>query len=105
MDNPAIQNDFLDEDEFDVVFYHEYEDMGIDLVWVDDTNEGEEGIQMVEQNMQPFQDYTMGTYDGHLFKAFVSGTEEVLSEFVMRDDQERYTILIEKKEDLNNDEL
>ena len=104
MDNPAIQNDFLDEEAFGVVFYHEYEDMKIDLVWVDDTKEGEEGIEMIEQNMKPFQDYPMDTYDGHVFKAFISGTDELVSKFVMRDDQERY-IIIAKKEDLENDEL
>ena len=46
----------------------------------------------------------MGDRLGIIFKAFISGTDELVSEFVMRDDQERY-IIIAKKEDLNNDEL
>lgn len=106
MDNPAIQDDFNpdvpdDDDAFNVAFYHEIEDMEIDLAFVFD-EEGEMEIDILEENMPPFEEVELDSYEGHMFRAFISGTDTVLSEFVMRDSQRLYTI--EEKE-APNDEL
>mmetsp|Transcript_3406 Transcript_3406/g.8660 ORF Transcript_3406/g.8660 Transcript_3406/m.8660 type:complete len:199 (+) Transcript_3406:597-1193(+) len=103
MDNPAIQGDFDHLGNFPVSFYHEIEDMKIDLVFVDETDEGETYFDMIEDNMQPFEEVTMDTYDDHVFLALISGTDTVVSEFVMRSGgTRRYTIV---KKEVLNDEL
>lgn len=99
MDNPAIQVDF--EPPLLVEFYHEIEDMDIDLVYVEDGDDGSETMQVVEEKMPPFQIAVQETYEGHKFRALISGEDTVLAEFVMRGGQKLYTI--NKK--LSEDEL
>mmetsp|Transcript_17459 Transcript_17459/g.37725 ORF Transcript_17459/g.37725 Transcript_17459/m.37725 type:complete len:203 (-) Transcript_17459:154-762(-) len=103
MDNPAIQDDFYNADDpFHVAFYHEIEDLEIDLVFVEEMDEGQEEIEIVEKNMRPFEEIELDTYDGHLFRALISGTDSVVAEFVMSYDMYEYTIV---KKIVPNDEL
>ena len=93
MDNPAIQSDFED-DSFKVTFYHEIEDDEISLVFVDfDLTGHPPGV--IEENMRPFKEYSLYTYVGHVFRAVIRGTDTVVSEFVMNDEQSQYTIMEE----------
>lgn len=110
MDNPAIQDDFgtEDDDSISVAFYNEIENAPIDLVFVyyEDDEEGEEEeemIEVMERNMQPFRKMSMNSYEGDVFRAVISGTDTVVSEFEMSGDQFLYTIKME--EDTPNDEL
>jgi hypothetical protein len=90
MDNPAIQVDF--QSPLAVEFYHEIEDMDIDLVYVEGDENGSETIHVVEEKMPPFQIAVQETYEGHKFRAVTSGEDTVLAEFEMREDQKLYTI-------------
>ncbi|KAL7438867.1 hypothetical protein ACHAXH_004978 [Discostella pseudostelligera] len=90
MDNPAIQVDF--QSPLAVEFYHEIEDMDIDLVYVEGDENGSETIHVVEEKMPPFQIAVQETYEGHKFRAVISGEDTVLAEFEMREDQKLYTI-------------
>ena len=92
MDNPAVQVDF--DGDISATFYHEIEDLEIDLVWVegDEDEEGTETIHVMESKMPPFTEIYQGTYDGHVFRAMVSGSNTVLDEFVMKSDRVYYTI-------------
>lgn len=108
MDNPAIQDDFYpdldrDEDAFPVAFYHEIEDLNIDLAFVYD-EEGEMKIDILEENMPPFDWVELESYEGHVFRALISGTDTVVSELVMTDHQRLYNIG-EKEKEVPNDEL
>mmetsp|Transcript_20349 Transcript_20349/g.44215 ORF Transcript_20349/g.44215 Transcript_20349/m.44215 type:complete len:367 (-) Transcript_20349:164-1264(-) len=90
MDNPAIQNDFDDiPKEFPVAFYHEFDDIYIDLAFVEPRDKH---LIVMEKGIAPFQEFILNTYDGHLFRALISGTDTVVSEFVMRDHQYLYKI-------------
>jgi hypothetical protein len=101
MDNPAIQVDFYKY--ITVNFYHEIEDLNIDLVWVEeDVGEGMETIHVMEENMPPFEFSSHETFDGHVFRAMVADEDTVLAEFVISMDQELYTIT---KNDSSKDEL
>ena len=101
MDNPTIQSDFFDaeyehEHEHDGIiatFLTEIENVKIDLMWVGENENGDEIIDMIEKEMVPYKEYTLDTYVGHEFVAVVSGTDVVVSKFVMRDEQEWYTIV------------
>jgi hypothetical protein len=93
MDNPAIQSDF-EEDSFKVTFYHEIEDVEISLVFVDFDLKGPP-TDVIEENMRPFMEYSLYTYVGHVFRAVIRGTDTVVSEFVMSDEQSQYTIMEE----------
>jgi hypothetical protein len=95
MDNPAIQEDFEIED-IAVTFYHEIEDADISLLWVDTTKSLEGETEMIEEKLLPFEEYPLVSYDGHVFRAVISGTDTVVSEFVMRDTQALYTINMEE---------
>ena len=99
MDNPTIQSDFFDaeyEHEHDGIiatFLTEIENVKIDLMWVGENENGDEIIDMIEKEMVPYKEYILDTYVGHEFVAVVSGTDVVVSKFVMRDEQEWYTIV------------
>ncbi len=101
MDNPAIQVDFYDP--ITVEFYHEIEDQKVDLVWVEDDGGGEETIHVMEMEMPPFEVSSQESYEGHVFRALVSGTGTVLAEFVMSKDQKLYRITHDT--DVGEDEL
>merc|ERR1712238_397521 len=76
-----------------IEFYHEIEDVAIDLVYVDQTEENVENrLIMVREAMAPFESLRIDSYEGHVFRALLSGTETVIAEFVMRDEQRRYKI-------------
>jgi len=104
MDNPAIQDDFYDNQQDNgiiAVFYHEIQDLVIDLVWVGETTqpqEEEDGYEskskvvMMEKSMKPYKEYAVDTYEGHIFHAIISGTDVVLSKFVImgHDDENNY---------------
>ena len=96
MDNPAIQVDFENEQSFafGIAFYHEIEDADISLLWVDTTIKGHP-TKVIEEKLLPFEEYPLVSYDGHVFRAVISGTDTVVSEFVMRDTQALYTIKME----------
>ncbi len=91
MDNPAIQEDF-ENDDIAVTFYHEIEDVDISLLWVDTTMSVEGHTVMIEEKLLPFEEYPLNSFDGHVFRAVISGTDTVVSEFVMSDTQALYTI-------------
>ena len=93
MDNPAIQSDF-EEDSIKVTFYHEIEDVEISLVFLDFDLKGTPA-DVIEENMRPFMEYPLFTYVGHVFRAVIRGTDTVVSEFVMNNNQSRYTIIEE----------
>ena len=105
MDNPAIQNDFYDNQDNGIiaVFYHELHDLNIDLVWVGETQPQEEengydsskssvAVIMMEEHMKPYKEYAVDTFEGHIFHAIISGTDVVLSKFVImrHDDENNY---------------
>ena len=80
--------------DFGVTFWNTIEDLEIDLAYVEETEEGEEKIHRMVENMPPFEEMLIHTFDGHVFRAFISGTDTVVSEFVMRyQDHNRYTIV------------
>jgi len=110
MDNPAIQDDFYDDQEDNgiiAVFYHEI-DLDIDLVWVGETTQPQEEenngydskskVVMMEKSMKPYKEYAVDTYEGHIFHAIISGTDVVLSKFVImgeddeNNDENRYVV-------------
>jgi hypothetical protein len=103
MDNPAIQVDFVDELSFAlrVAFYHEIEDVDISLLWVDTTIKGHP-TNVIAEKLLPFEEYPLNSFDGHVFRAVISGTDTVVSEFVMSDTQALYII---KMADTSHDEL
>ena len=77
-----------------MTFYHEIEDVEISLVFVDfDLTGHPPGV--IEENMRPFMEYSLYTYVGHVFRAVIRGTDTVVSEFVMNDEQSQYTIMEE----------
>ena len=45
--------------------------------------------------MRTFMEYSLYTYVGHVFRAVIRGTDTVVSEFVMNDEQSQYTIMEE----------
>lgn len=97
MDNPAVQDDFYySKDVFPVRFYHEITDVKIDLAFViiDEETGEEEDMDIMEEEMPPFEEAILETYEGHVFRALISGTETVVSEFVMRENRMRYTIVM-----------
>jgi hypothetical protein len=94
MDNPAIQVDF-DNDGFGVTFYHEIEDVDISLLWVD-TRVKEHPTEVIEEKLLPYTVYPLVSHDGHVFRAVISGTDTVVSEFVVSDTQALYTIKMEE---------
>ena len=61
-----------------------------------------EDLDIEEENFPPFKEIYIDTYEGHVFRAMVSGTDTVVAEFVMREDQTLYTVV---KEDAPNNEL
>ena len=70
------------------------------------TEDGEgEMMEMLEENVPPFKEIILDTYDEHIFRAFISGTSTVVSEIVMDKDQHMYKIVKTEDEDVNNDEL
>ena len=71
--------------------------MSIDLFFVDG-----EDLDMEEENFPPFKEIHIDTYEGHVFRAMVSGTDTIVSEFVMTEKQHLYTVV---KEDAANNEL
>ena len=86
MDNPAIQTDFYDDDTIMAVFYHEIEDVEIDLVWAGNTaaeeeDDGDESVIMIEEKMKPFEDYALDTSEGQKFRALIG--DVVVAEFVI----------------------
>ena len=100
MDNPAVQRDF-DANYVDATFYHEITDVTIDLMYVeflvdDNGRRYEETSEVVEEDMQPFEEVSFGSYKGHVFRAVERDSNEVLAEFVIRQDDELYEI---KKKD------
>lgn len=99
MANPAIQGDFYDL--ISVDFYHEIEDLNIDLVWVD-AKGGLETVHVIEEKIPPFMVSYHESYEGHVIRAMVSGRDTILAEFVMSKDQKIYTIT---KNNLSKDEL
>jgi len=92
MDNPAIQQtDFYDDDTIIAVFYHEIEDVEIDLVWAgnaaaeeEDDGDDESDVIMIEEKMKPFEDYALDTSEGEKFRALIG--DVVVAEFVIRSD-------------------
>ena len=99
MDNPAIQGDF-DANYVDATFYHEITDATIDLLYVEflvDENgrRHQETSEVVEEDMQPFEEVNFGSYKNHVFRAVERDSGEVLAEFVIDRDVEWYEI--EKK--------
>jgi len=119
MDNPAIQSDFEsyeevkggggDDDDDDyvipVTFYHEIENVEIDLAFLDKSAEDDdEWLLMIEEKMPPFVKVELDSYEGHIFHALISGTDEIVSTYVVRDDQQLYTIEL-KDDGINNDEF
>jgi hypothetical protein len=54
--------------------------------------------------MPSFEKVELSSYEGHVFHALISGTNTVVSEFVMSDRQRLYTIG-KKVEEATNDEL
>ena len=101
-DNPAalaMQQEFVD-DKIAASFYHEIEDVSIDLVWVGD--EGDAGNEKIlVRSMPPFHHVKIETWAGHKYCAKISGTDTIVSEFSMQAGIRKYTI--ERK--LPNDEL
>lgn len=96
MDNPAIQQDFIHappDGEIAVTFYHEMDSIDIDLAYVETNEAGEEEVIIMEEKMPPFKEVEMDSYEGHQFRALVSGTDSVLSEFVIDESRQRYTIV------------
>jgi len=96
MDNPAIQGDF-DENYVDATFYHEITSATIDLMYVEflvDENgrRYQETSEVVEEDMQPFEEVNFGSYKGHVFRAVERDSKEVLAEFVIDHDVEFYEI-------------
>ncbi|EJK46818.1 hypothetical protein THAOC_34497 [Thalassiosira oceanica] len=96
MDNPAIQGDF-DENYVDATFYHEITSATIDLMYVEflvDENgrRYQEKSEVVEEDMQPFEEVNFGSYKGHVFRAVERDSKEVLAEFVIDHDVEFYEI-------------
>ncbi len=102
MDNPAVQVDFeaSDTNTIAVRFYHEIEHVEISLLFVDTDSRGHPPDMIVEY-MRPFKEYPQHTYVGHIFRAVILGTNTVVSEFVMSDNQSLYTI--EMKESPNTE--
>ena len=97
MDNPAIQidfEDFEDDDAIDVSFYHDIEDVELSLVFVDTDVKGHP-TDVIETQMRPFIVYPVRTYVGHVFRALIRGTDTVVSEFVMNDNESEYIIMEE----------
>lgn len=103
MDNPAIREDFPEghpwkgggaeeEGVFTVFFVNEVEDAEIDLVWVEEREGGDEVLHVVEEKMPAKERVGVDTMEGHVFLALVSGTDAVVSRFVMDEEQELYTI-------------
>ena len=70
------------------------------------TEDGEgEMMEMLEENVPPFKEIILDTYNEHIFRAFISGTNIAVSEIVMDKDQHMYKIVKTEDEDVNNDEL
>lgn len=99
MDNPII-DDMKEDDneEITVQFYHEIEDVKINLLFVDEHDDGSEMTESVTSHpyLLPFERFYHGTYEGHKFRAVVEHTNEVLAEFVIRHGQKRYQITKKK---------
>ena len=86
------EDDFVDDGHFPVAFYHKIEDLEIDLVFVHETDEGETIHEIMEENLPPYEEIPFESYEGHVFRAVVSGTDAIISEFVISHEQHRYTI-------------
>jgi len=110
MDNPAIQDDFKlleggDEDEeedgaFDIVFYHEITNVDIDLEFINIIEEEDRAESiLMEEKMPPYKKMAMESYVGHVFRAYVSGTDELIQEFAVTEGRRLYTIEMDHLED------
>jgi hypothetical protein len=94
-DNPGIQEmqQVLD-DKIAASFYHEIEDVSIDLVWVGDA--GDDGNEKIlVRNMPPFHHVKIETWAGHQYSAKISGTDTIVSLFSMQAGIRKY--IIERK--------
>lgn len=95
MDNPAIQHDFQhdsdDDERLSVVFFNGMQ-QHVDLAFVYDMRGGERVVDVIEKNMAPSEERGLYSYEGHVFRAFLHGTETLVCEFVIREEQNLYTI-------------
>ena len=81
-------------------------DVTIDIAFVEVSEDSEgEVLEMLEENVSPFKEIILDTYDGHIFRAFVTGTSTVVSEIVMDKDQRMYKIVKTEEKEVKNDEL
>ena len=102
MDNPAIQKDFSDQDEeedgqsFPAIFYHEMVGTEIDLAFVERLENGEKETEVMIEKMPAYEKMRLDTFPAHEFVAFVSGTDEVIASFIMREDHRRYEIAMNR---------
>lgn len=94
MDNPAIQEDFDHEEDEDAlpVEFHNGMPQHVDLAYVYETEEGEAGVDVIEENIPPLETVGLHSYPGHMFQALIHGTETPVCEFVIREEQTTYTI-------------
>merc|ERR1711865_1176931 len=98
MDNPAIQDDFPDDEDDDdrrpVAFFNRMKH-NVDLAFVYETEEGER-VDVIEENISSSEERSLYSYEGHVFRALLHGTATPVCEFMITEEQDIYTI--EQKE-------
>ena len=92
MDNPTIDDFEVDDNELRVHFYHEIEDAKVVLFYVEELAHGKEILDPMMDSFPPFVAHSLGSFEGHKFRAIVEGTDEVLADFVVSSEQHRYVI-------------
>jgi hypothetical protein len=74
-----------------VKFYHEIKYVETCLLFVNTHLKGQRTV-VIKEYMHPFKEYPQYTYAGHVFCAVIRGTNTIVSEFVMSDNQSMYTV-------------